>query len=248
MEKQAGRTKSMRWDDKQPPNNSRQHPPRPCKRPSKLSSRQAPPKLPFSPGRACCQSSSPLAPPNHGPWTPSGALFRTARSALCRLTNRPKWLAFSPSAPITALLLFLTWPAMIGERGCGGRSAVHPRRFLQSTGGITAIVAASAFCALFGLDLKFGPRHRVSTARHSVFQAAKHFNHPCSSGKGTMSRESPPEKRPRKDHRPSHAYAKRVLAAETSPIGNIAALKSGSAAGCPAAAGTMVRFSLQRRG
>lgn len=110
-------------------------------------------------------------------------------------------------------------------------------------------IAASAFCALFGLGLEIWPSTSRVTARHSVFQVTEHFNHPYSSATLAL---CPGKVRLRKGRarimRPSHAYAKRVLAAETSPIGGKAALQSGSTAGCPAAAGTMVRFSLQRRG
>ena len=110
---------------------------------------------------------------------------------------------------------------------------------------------ASASCALFGLGLEIWPSTLRVTARHSVLQVTKHFNHPYSSAtlaKAPCSGKVRLKKGLARIMRPSHAYAKRVLAAETSPIGDIAALKSGSTAGCPAAAGTMVRFSLQRRG
>ena len=152
--------------------------------------------------------------------------------------------------PITALLVFLTWPAMIGEHGCGDRSAVHPRRFLQSTGATTAIHRVCFLRAVWP-GLEIWPSTLRVTARHSVLQVTKHFNHPYSSAtlaKAPCSGKVRLKKGLARIMRPSHAYAKRVLAAETSPIGDIAALKSGSTAGCPAAAGTMVRFSLQRRG
>ena len=124
-------------------------------------------------------------------------------------------------------------------------------RFLQSTGGTTAIHRRVCFLCAVWPGREIWPSTSRVTARHSVFQAAKHFNHPCSSATPAKA-PCPGKVRLKKGlariMRPSHAYAKRVLAAETSPIGDKAALQSGSTAGCPAAAGTMVRFSLQRRG